>query len=216
MERGPIGSQSGRRSAKRLDRRSAIKLLGVASAGATLAPRALAGAQESAPDAIANLRPLATGTTPRSLTMPELRTLERAVDRILPSTETPGAADAGVHWYLDDVAQFEPELREALGRITAVLDERCRTRFKSGFAAVTSEQQDEVLTGMPNGAEEDQQLFARLKRETVRAYYRSEIGQVGELGWVGHEFHASFPGACSHTDPLQHPRPNLPRGKGGR
>ncbi len=215
MERGPIGPPSFRRSAKRLDRRSAIKLLGIASAGATLAPRALEGATET-PEAVTSLRPLATGSAPRSLTVPELQTLERAVDRILPPTETPGAAGAGVHWYLDDVARFEPELKEALQRIAVVLDERSRTRFESGFAAVTPEQQDDVLTGMLEGAQEDQRLFATLKRETVSAYYRSEIGQIGELGWVGHEFHASFPGGCSDTDPLVHPRPSLPRGRSGR
>jgi hypothetical protein len=213
MERGPVGPPSSRRSAKRLDRRSAIRLLGIASAAATLAPRRLAGAPETL-DAGTGLRPLATGTVPSSLTVAELRTLERAVDRILPPTETPGAADAGVHWYLDDVARFEPELREALQQIAVVLDERCWTRFERGFAAATPEQQDDVLTGMLEGAKEDERLFATLKRETVRAYYRSEIGQVGELGWVGHEFHASFPGACPHVDPLTHPRPSLPRGRG--
>ena len=210
MERGPIGPPSFRRSAKRLDRRSAIKLLGIASAAATLAPRRLAGTPETL-DAGTGLRPLATGTEPRSLTGPELRTLERAVDRILPPTQMPGAADAGVHWYLDDVAQFEPELRASLQRIAVVLDDRCRSRFGGEFAATTREQQDEVLTGMMEGGQEDQGLFATLKRETIGAYYRSEIGQVGELGWVGHEFHASFPGACPHTDPLVHPRPKLRR-----
>lgn len=220
MERGPDNPPSRNRKEQGLDRRSAIKLLGVASAGAALAPRTLTAAPQTphpaalqTTESAAHLRPLATGTTPRSLTPPELRTIERAVDRILPPTETPGAADAGVHWYLDDVARFDPGLKDALRRITVVLDERCRTRFGSEFAAATAEQQDEAVAAMMEGDEKERGLFARLKRETVSAYYVSEIGQIGDLAWVGHEFHASFPGGCSHEDPLVHPRPSLPRGR---
>jgi hypothetical protein len=37
------------------------------------------------------------------------------------------------------------------------------------------------------------------------------MGQIGELEWVGHEFNDEFPGACTHADPLAHPRPRWPR-----
>ena len=137
------------------------------------------------------------------------------MDRILPPTETPGAAGAGVHWYLDDVARFEAGLRDGLQRATTRLDHLSRAHFSSDFADATVEQQDAVLSELMGGDEEGRELFALLKRETLRAYYRSEIGQVGELEWVGHEFHASFPGGCPHPDPGAHPRPKRARSGDG-
>jgi glucoside 3-dehydrogenase (cytochrome c) hitch-hiker subunit len=215
MQPDPAARQPGDRPAKRLDRRAVLGALAAAAAGAAL-PRPLAAgaAAEGASDTAgaASLRPLATGVVPRSFSWSELAVLERAVDRILPDTDTPGAAAAGVHWYLDDVARIETPVRDGLKRAAALLDARCRGRFGVGFAAAEAARQDAVLAGLESARDDGRRAFNLLKRETVDAYYVSEIGQIGELGWVGHEFHARFPGACPHEDPLVHPRPGWPEG----
>ncbi|HXH07000.1 MAG TPA: gluconate 2-dehydrogenase subunit 3 family protein, partial [Vicinamibacterales bacterium] len=162
-------------------------------------------------------RPLATGTAPRALPAALFPLLARAVDLILPPTDTPGAAAAGVHWVLDDAAQTDADLRATLSAGLARLDARARARHGRGFLALEPPAQTALLaeiSDLPEGAAaapEDRAFFALLKARTLDAYYRSEIGQIGELEWVGHEFHDEFPGACPHPDPLVHPRPRWPR-----
>lgn len=213
--------------AKRLGRRAALRLLGAslpaaAFAGGVSRPAAApATASHARAGTVASrLRPLATGTAPRAVSADLFATLAAAVDLIIPETDTPGARAAGVHWYLDDAASadqgFLAELTEGLRR----LDARARARDGKPFADLPSAEQTQVLTAisdLPDAAADatpvERRFFALLKARTIDAYYRSEIGQIGELEWVGHEFYDEFPGACTHADPLRHPRPSWPRAR---
>lgn len=185
-----------------------------------------------------SLRPLATGTTPRHYTAAEFATLGAAVDLIIPDTDTPGAKAAGVHWYLDDTAAIDragfTRLRDGVTR----LDARAQRLHARPFASLTEAQQVAILSSYEEtrggsvkvdaaaqprvtGASpetsavtpDDYSFFALLKSQTIDAYYKSEMGQIGELEWVGHEFNDEFPGACTHADPLVHPRPRWPRAR---
>lgn len=219
---------------KRLDRRSALRLLGVSLSGAAAVGTAVLvtrkapgpGDAPAAPAVSAigtprgRLRPLATGTAPKFFDERELAVLERAVDVILPDTDTPGARAAGVHWYLDDIARIETEMGEELKAGLARLDARARALGAPGFVEADDALRTrclEEISDLPGRAEsasaEDRAFFRLIKAETISAYYRSEIGQIGELEWVGHEFHDAFPGACSHGNPVDHPRPKWPRSR---
>lgn len=184
------------------------------------------------------LRPLATGTTPRAFSATEFAALGALVDVIIPDTDTPGARAAGVHWYLDDVAGADARARDqwraGLGRI----DSQARATHGRPFAELSEPKQIAMLTpwaaagtadvkvdnaGQPQvtgGAAtdavtpDDRTFFAFARAQTVDAYYKSEMGQIGELEWVGHEFNDEFPGRCTHPDPLVHPRPRWPRSRG--
>lgn len=183
------------------------------------------------------LRPLASGETPRSFTPAEMLALGAVVDRIIPDTDTPGARTAGVHWYLDDVCAVERRLRDELRQGLRRLDEHARRRGRS-FAELSPEAQDEILRSLDEPATgsvavdnagrpqvtgaavttgavtpEDRSFFSTIRARTIDAYYKSEMGQIGELEWVGHEFHDTFPGRCEHADPLDHPRPRWPRSR---
>lgn len=171
-----------------------MKALGLATLSGLAARPAVAGVQ--------SWRPLATGSQPRSFTRAEFRGLEELVELILPATETPGAKDVGVHWYLDDAAVAEPRTREQIRAGLALLDQRCRS-FGRAFSLASDDQRTRVLTDL---AEERDAFFNFIKGRVIDAYYKSEAGQMGELQWVGHEFHDAFPGACTHPDPLVHPR----------
>lgn len=190
--------RTGRRLAKRFGRREAIKALGLATLSGLAAPPAT-----KAEAAVKSWRPLATGSEPRSFTRPEFRGLEELVELILPATETPGAKDVGVHWYLDDAAFAEPRTREQIKAGLTLLDERCRAAFRKGFAEASEEERTHALTEL---ADKKDGFFNFIKGRVVDAYYKSEAGQMGELQWVGHEFYDAFPGACPHADPLVHPR----------
>ena len=212
--------------AKRLGRRDTLKLLGVTLTGAvaagvgvaarsarsepsgTLPPEPRTHAQGHGP--AWRLRPLAAGTTPRSFTALEFVALAAAVDRILPDTDTPGARTAAVHWFLDDVCQVETRLRDDLRVGLARLDERARAQHGMAFADVAAAGQDALLE---DASTSDRAFVSTLKAQVIDAYYKSEMGQVGELEWIGHEFNDEFPGACTHGDPMVHPRPNWPRSR---
>ena len=186
-----------------------------------------------------SLRPLASQTSPRHLDPAEFTSLAAVVDVILPDTDTPGARTAGVHAYLDDVSGTDRalalRLRDGLRRLNA----RARVLHGRGFANLTAAQQTTLLSAYdepPAGAEvkvdhaaqprvtgaspeteaitpDDRGFFAFIKAQTIDAYYKSEMGQIGELEWVGHEFNDTFPGVCSHPDPTAHPRPRWPRSR---
>ena len=184
-------------------------------------------------------RPLAAGPEPHTFTPDEIATLGAAVGLILPDTDTPGAKTAGVHWYLDDAAQSEPALRDRLRAGCRRLDEHARAAHGRPFAALAEAQQVAILEQFDTGGTgtarideaarpqvtgaaaatsavtpDDRSFFATLKTQTIDAYYKSEMGQLGELEWVGHEFNDEFPGRCTHTDPQAHPRPKWPRVRG--
>ena len=221
--------------AKRLGRRDTLKLLGVTLTGAVAAgvgaaaraTQATGTAPARMPAASADrrgpawrLRPLATGTEPRSFSTAEFAALAAAVDRIIPDTDTPGARTAGVHWFLDDISRIETRLRDQLRAGMRRLDDRARAQHGTPFAGLGEREQDALLASLdpsaPGGqaAADDRAFFGALKAQTIDAYYKSEMGQVGELEWVGHEFNDDFPGACTHGDPMVHPRPNWPRSRG--
>jgi glucoside 3-dehydrogenase (cytochrome c) hitch-hiker subunit len=184
-------------------------------------------------------RPLASGETPTSFTAAEFATLTAAVDLIIPDTDTPGARAAGVHWYLDDVARTEAKLRDQLRAGCARLDSIASARHRKPFVHLDAATQTAMLTEfdtagtgavkIDNAAQpqvtgsapstaaitpDDRSFFSVLKAQTVDAYYKSEMGQLGELEWVGHEFNDEFYGRCTHEDPLVHPRAKWPRARG--
>ncbi|MBA2304447.1 MAG: gluconate 2-dehydrogenase subunit 3 family protein [Acidobacteria bacterium] len=141
-----------------------------------------------------------------------------------------------MHWYLDDAAGTDRgmlgRLRDGLRR----LDARATTAHGRVFAALTLAQQEAVLGSYEDAAggsvtldsaaqprvtgaspetdavtPDDRSFFTVIKAQTIDAYYKSEMGQIGELEWVGHEFNDEFPGACTHADPLVHARARWPR-----
>lgn len=196
--------------AKRFGRRRAIAAIGAVAASAAVPLHARPNARQpgGAPPQgrTAPLRPLATPGAPRALNRDELHTLECLVETMLPATDTPGARGAGVHSFLDDVASVDAAAKAELTRGIALADAKAAALHGRRYAQLDAAQQDAVMEALSTGTPAERTWFAWLKRRVVDAYYRSEIGQIGELHWVGHEFHSTFPGACTHGDPLKHPR----------
>ena len=196
--------------AKRLARRRVLAAIGAVAASAAVpisarqAPRRPPGAPAGVRSPL--LRPLAAPGAPRALTPDQLETLGALVDTMIPATDTPGARAAGVHTFLDDVASIEPPARAELQRGIAAADARAAAMHGRPYRQLATAQRDAVMDALSRGTPDERAVFASLKRRTIDAYYRSEIGQIGELRWVGHEFHSAFPGACTHADPLRHPR----------
>ncbi|MGH9505332.1 MAG: gluconate 2-dehydrogenase subunit 3 family protein, partial [Terriglobales bacterium] len=55
-------------------------------------------------------QPIACGGPPRAFAPAQFALLTELVDLVLPRTDTPGAVDAGAHWYVDQMAAAQPAL----------------------------------------------------------------------------------------------------------
>jgi hypothetical protein len=120
---------------------------------------------------------------PKFFTPAQFLVVSRLSDLIIPPTETPGAAAAGL---------------QSLDRIS-------QSRFSgSGFLQLTEAQQVEILTSLSEAAEQkrpatetvaggDAEFFRAIKNLTADGYYTSRIGLMQELGYNGDAVLAAFP-----------------------
>lgn len=115
-----------------------------------------------------------------------------AAERIIPTTDTPGAIDAGVPDFIDlMMGEWYPEADKAafLAGVQAA-DDFCRTEHGARFAACDPEQQNAVLAALeeehrvtPEGTAPSARaaFYATLRELTLLGYYTSEIGATQEL-----------------------------------
>ena len=116
---------------------------------------------------------------------------------ILPRTDTPGAADAGVDAFIDEIVggYFKAEDQFLYKSGLKRLDRRALERFGSSFANCETAQQNTLVRDLdrhtfaePSGERTDLELgdddarFFRFHKElTVAGFYTSEVGQTQEL-----------------------------------
>ena len=160
-------------------RRIALLVGGTASASTVTA--FLAGCEAAPPGA---------DWTPAVLDPSQVELLGVAVDRILPPTDTPGAAEAGVPAYIDLVLDrwAEPEERD---RFLAGLDALGGGAGERSFLDDDPETQTATLQQLDREAIAARAVgidplpwFALLKEWTLVGYYTSEIGATRELQWL--------------------------------
>jgi gluconate 2-dehydrogenase gamma chain len=142
-------------------------------------------------------------SAPRFFTPAELLVISRLTDLIIPPTETPGAAAAGVPQYIDLVVTEDPKLQDIFRQGLPRLDTMSESRFSSSaFLQLTETQQVEILTSLSEAAEAlpkqdvaggDAAFFKAIKSLTADGYYTSRIGLLQELGYNGDTYLAAFP-----------------------
>lgn len=109
------------------------------------------------------------------------RTLIAAIsERIIPTTDTPGAIAAGVPAFIEMMLAdwYEPTDRNEFMDGLGVLEGHARVQFEMPFAGLAPEEQDLVLTqammgkisGLPG------RFFDHCRQLTIMGYYSSEIG----------------------------------------
>jgi gluconate 2-dehydrogenase gamma chain len=128
------------------------------------------------------------------LTAAEIAALTALTDAIIPRTDTPGAADAGVPAVIDRRLAANPQLAERFRAGLTALDGEAQSRFQRAFAALTPAQQVELLT-----PRQQDPFFRMIKDMTVEGYYSSQAGLSQELGWHGNTFLTEFKG-CTHPE----------------
>jgi hypothetical protein len=138
-------------------------------------------------------------------------TATAVADTIIPTTDTPGAREAGVGPFMDFMVEQTFDAEE-LDRFLAGLDEmdsRSLRTVGATFLDATETQRTSVLATMEIEAvalrlEDDNSqphFFTMIKELTLFGYYTSEIGMTEELGW------RMIPGSFDGCVDLVQPRP---------
>jgi gluconate 2-dehydrogenase gamma chain len=127
-------------------------------------------------------------SAPRFYSRQEYALVSKLADALIPTTDTPGAIDAGVPAYLDALMAdwASAGSREAHHKIVvAVEQELAVTSLKDLDAAAFGERREELGS------------YRTLKNLIANAYYVSEAGATQERGWV------ALPGRWEHCTPLE-------------
>ena len=160
-------------------RRLALLLGGTASASTVAA--VLSGCEAAPPP---------PDWAPTVLSEEQLDVLTVVVDRILPPTDTPGAAEAGVPAYIDGLMDrwVEPGEQE---RVRAGLDALAAGEGGTPFLDASPEEQVALLERLDREAVVARAsgvtplpTFGLIKEWTLAGYYTSEIGATRELQWI--------------------------------
>jgi hypothetical protein len=109
------------------------------------------------------------------------RSLVAAIsERIIPTTDTPGAIAAGVPAYIEMMLAdwYEPTDRNEFMTGLGVLEGHARVQFNRPFAGLAPEEQDLVLTQAMTGRISGLagNFFEHCRQLTVMGYYTSEVG----------------------------------------
>jgi len=123
----------------------------------------------------------------------EMALLAQLVEQIIPRSDTPGAADANVHYFVDFQAHTNRKLGSQLKKDLAWVK-------KQGFAKADSSKQVELLTAWSQTkGTEPYRIFKQIKDLTIDGYYGSKEGLTQELGWNANTFLREFKG-CTHPE----------------
>jgi len=109
------------------------------------------------------------------------RSLVAAIsERIIPTTDTPGAIAAGVPAYIEMMLAdwYEPTDRNEFMTGLGVLEGHARVQFNRPFAGLAPEEQDLVLTQAMTGRISGLagNFFEHCRQLTITGYYTSEVG----------------------------------------
>jgi len=123
----------------------------------------------------------------------EMALLAQLVEQIIPRSDTPGAADANVHYFVDFQAHTNPKLGAQLKKDLAWVR-------KQGFAKADAAGQVALLTGWSQAkGTAPYRVFKQIKDLTIDGYYGSKEGLTQELGWNANTFLREFKG-CTHPE----------------
>ena len=183
-----------------INRRSALTgLLAISASGALAACGNSSGAAEAAKSTDVLRYAKAT----QFFSDAEVRALEAIADTIIPTTDTPGAAEAGVPDVIQGLASewgddnFRQYWREGLRRVYKSLSGETK------FAAMSAEEREAVLGAYDAkvyGGEVEDTFYRDMKKTVATAYYMSEPGATQELAyeavpgeWIGQAPISKYP-----------------------
>ena len=128
---------------------------------------------------------------PKFLSAHEVALVDAASSRILPSGKTPGATDAGVSEFIDEMLQeFYPlEDQQLFQSGLAALENQSQTLHNKPFLKTSEAEQDRVLSELAAIARQQvsstqknsKPFFLMIKELTVLGFFTSEVGATQVL-----------------------------------
>ncbi|BET66806.1 lactose 3-dehydrogenase subunit gamma LacC [Opitutales bacterium ASA1] len=118
-----------------------------------------------------------SGTGARHLTPARFALAAAMAETLLPRTDTPGAADAGVPAFIDECCGrfMTPSERQTIESGLDAFDEACRATHPRGFAALPPAMATTWLANAGRDADGETRTFLRLFRDTAMlGYFTSE------------------------------------------
>ncbi len=178
-----------------IDRRTALAgVVGMFGAGLFAPIARAAGAPQGA-----NIPAISEGPPSVAVFTPAQRALVSALsERVIPTTDTPGAIAAGVPAYIEKLLAdwAKPEDRVPILAGLAAIEARGLQDHKVSAAQATPAQQDALLTlamndQLPSGGK----FFEAFRQLVITGYYTSEIGITQEREYlpVPGEYNGAFP-----------------------
>jgi hypothetical protein len=137
----------------------------------------------------------------QSVLQPGQRKLvEQLTELVIPATDTPGAIEAGVPAFVDQIVShwYTPGERDIFLQGLARLDNYCQHQWGRPFVSCDTTQQTQALTAEDESSrsyhetsqrhaqdapDEHSPFFYKLKWLTVLGYYTSEVGATQELSY---------------------------------
>ncbi|MCC6538145.1 MAG: gluconate 2-dehydrogenase subunit 3 family protein [Bryobacterales bacterium] len=173
-----------------MERREAIQLVVIGSSAAA------APAQEHQHSAAAPASVLA-----KFFTEPQRKLVDELAEMIIPADgHSPGAREAGVTAFIEDVAHTE---QAAWTEGLAAVDAAAQARFGAPFLACTNAQRHELMKAWAAAEAKPytpaEQFFVRIKRQTISGYYTSSVGLLKDLQYKGIVPLVQYP-ACQHPE----------------
>jgi len=168
-----------------IDRREALRRVGVLLGGLVSAPTAagvLSGCERtSSPD-----------WTPETLTTEQNEMVDTIAEIIIPATDTPGARAANVNRFVDTMVgdSYASSDRTRFLNGLASVNTRCEDRYGAVFLDCDAAQQRAFVAEMDDNTfgpdadspgSESPSFYRMLKELVVIGYYTSEIGATQEL-----------------------------------
>ena len=122
----------------------------------------------------------------------QFEVLTAAVDRIIPTTTTPGAVEAGVPRYMDKVLKnvFAPAKAQRFREGLMDLQGYSRDVFNTDFAKLPLKEQDAYLESLQKASLEAKEnpeqpsFFRMLQNLTLFGFFTSEIGATQALSYL--------------------------------
>ena len=166
-----------------MNRREAVQTIALFLGAAVPPSVAKAFAEGYAPPAAGPLR---------VLTPAEAETVATLGEMIIPTTDTPGARDAGIVEFIDSLLAdvFSGEERDRFRAGLGDVDARAQKAAGNAFVRLSAHGQSDLLTAMEaelkatRDRSAPRPFFAWMKELTLLGYYTSEIGATQELRTV--------------------------------
>ena len=123
---------------------------------------------------------------PLKLTEKQRFLISVIADQIIPTTDTPGATDAGVPAFIEVVLKDVFQLKDARDLLQELehFNMNCKSATGHEFLKCTSEQRINWMEAVVIPSHDDHAIFQKMKDLVVGAYFTSEVGMTQSLNYL--------------------------------